>query len=308
MESTVHSIIRCDVAKRVWDCWDFQFGEIGQELFDVSEAALQIWDKRSVRDLEFFFVVAWSIWHNRNSVVFESVCSLPNHIWGFASRYLHEYRMERVAVNKKQAAGTERWTPPPPGVFKVNVDGATSEDGRNSSVGAIIRDSYGAVIAACCKYFQGHYSVAEVEALAVEAGILLAHNMKISQVIIESDAVSTVSDFSAKLVDGSLGHLYQGILAMLNSFSSWKIKHLKREYNKVAHELAHIARVNEVSQVWVGDYPSVLLELVQADCIGKFICLLPLSPLLYSNFCCLLSSSLCFVSKKIRQDPYALQA
>ena len=133
-------------------------------------------------------MVAWSIWHNRNSVVFELVCRLPNHIWGFAIRYLHKYRMERVAVNKKQAAGTERWTPSPPGVFKVNVD-------------------------------------------------------------------------------GSLGHLYQGILAVLNSFSSWKIKHLKREHSKVAHELAHIARVNEASQVWVGDYPSVLLKLVQADCI-----------------------------------------
>ena len=128
--------------------------------------------------------------------------------------------MERVAVNKKQAAGTERWTPPPPGVFKVNVDGATSEDGRNSSVWAVIRDSCGAITVACCKYFQGHYSVVEVEALAVDAGILLAHNMKISQVIIESDAVSTVSDIFAKLVDGSLGHLYQGILAVLNSFSS----------------------------------------------------------------------------------------
>ena len=171
-------------------------------------------------------------------------------------------------MDKKQAVGTKRWTPSPPGVFKVNVDGATLEDGRNSSVGAIIRDSCGAVIAACCKYLQGHYSVAEVEALAVEVGILLAHNMKISQVIIESNAVSTVSDISAKLVDGSLGHLYQGILAVLNSFSSWKIIHLKREYNKVAHELAHIARVNEASQVWARDYPSVLLELVQADCTG----------------------------------------
>ena len=150
----------------------------------------------------------------------------------------------------------------------MNVDGATSEDGRNSSVGAIIRDSCGAVTAACCKYFQGHFSVAKVEALAVEVGILLAHNMKISQVIIESDAVSTVSDISTKFVDGSLGQLYQGILALLSSFSSWKIKHLKREYNKVAHELAHIARVNETFQVWVGDYPSVLLELVQADCNG----------------------------------------
>ena len=98
--------------------------------------------------------------------------------------------------------------------------GATSVDGRNSSVGAIIRDSCGAVTAACCKYFQGHFLVAEVEALVVEAGILLARNMKISQVIIESDVVSTVSDITAKFVDGSLGHLYQGILALLSSFYS----------------------------------------------------------------------------------------
>ena len=211
---------------------------------------LRLLCKSGIRDQsEILNCFLWLLgrYHNRNSVVFESVCRLPNHIWGFAIRYLHEYRMERVAVNKKQAAGTERWTPPPPGVFKVNVDGATSEDGRNSSVGAIIRDSCGAVTAACCKYFQGHYSVAKVEALAVEAGILIAHNMKISQVIIESYAESTISDISAKLVDGSLGHLYQGILAVLNSFSSWKIKHLKREYNKVAHELAHRARVNEAS-------------------------------------------------------------
>ena len=89
VESIFHSIIRCEVAKRVWDCWDFQFDENGQELFDVFEAALQIMDKRPIRDLELFFVVAWSIWHNRNSVVFESVCRLPNHIWGFAIRYLH---------------------------------------------------------------------------------------------------------------------------------------------------------------------------------------------------------------------------
>ena len=173
-----------------------------------------------------------------------------------------------MALNKKQDAENGGWTPPPLGVFKVNVDGTTSVDGRNSSVGAIIRDFCGAVTAACCKYFQGQFLVAEVEALVVEAGILLARNMKISQVIIESDVASIVSDINAKFVDGSLGHLYQGILALLSSFSSWKIKHLKREYNKVAHELAHIARVSEASQVWVGISLLVLVELIQANCNG----------------------------------------
>ena len=52
------------------------------------------------------------------------------------------------------AKENSRWTPPLPRVFKINVDGATLEDGRNSSVGAVIRDSCGAVLAACGKFLQ----------------------------------------------------------------------------------------------------------------------------------------------------------
>ena len=61
VESIFHSLIRCEVAKRVGECWDIHFDENGQELYDVSDVALQILDKRTVRDLEMFFGVAWSI-------------------------------------------------------------------------------------------------------------------------------------------------------------------------------------------------------------------------------------------------------
>ena len=104
-----------------------------------------------------------------------------------------------MAVDKRQGAVHGGWSPSPPRVFNVNVDGATSVDGRNSSVGAVIRDSCGTVIAACCKYFQCHFSIAKAKALAVECGILLVRDMKISQVIIESDAASIVSDINDKL-------------------------------------------------------------------------------------------------------------
>ena len=195
---------------------------------------------------------------------------MSSHIWRFASRYLYEFKSARVAVDKSQRAEHGGWSPPPLGMFKVNVDGATSVDGRNSSAGVVIRDSCGTVIAACCKYFQGHFSVAKAEALAVECGILLARDMKISQIIIESDAASTVSDINDKFMDGYLGNLYQGIIALLSSFSSWKIKHVKRECNRVAHELAHIARSSETNQVWFEDPPPELIELVHADCTGLF--------------------------------------
>ena len=61
-----------------------------------------------------------------------------------------------------------KWIAPPRGSFKINVDGATSENERNSSVGVVIRDVNGKVLAACCSYLQGQYSVEEVEAMAME--------------------------------------------------------------------------------------------------------------------------------------------
>ena len=129
------------------------------------------------------------------------------------------------ALNKNPAKENSRWTPPLPGVFKINVDGVTSEDGRNSSVGAIIRDSCGTVLTACGKFLQAQFSVEEVEALAMEAGILLARDMKLTQIIVEFDAISIVNSINENFMEGSIGHLFQGILALLNSFTSWKINH-----------------------------------------------------------------------------------
>ncbi|XP_050260964.1 uncharacterized protein LOC126705795 [Quercus robur] len=148
-ETLFHSIIDCEVARRVWD---------------KLEATLDILRNGTNCDLEIFFGVAWSVWYNRNQVAFESKCQMPDQIWRFARSFLHDYKGALVSLNMNPAEKKKGWTPPSPGVLKINVDGATSKDGRNSSVGAVIRDSCGAVIAACGKFLQGQFSVSEVEA------------------------------------------------------------------------------------------------------------------------------------------------
>ena len=141
---------------------------------DIFNVALDILKNCTNCDLEVFFGVAWSVWYNRNQVVFESKCQLPSQIWRFARSFIQDYIGAMFALNKNPAKENSRWTPPSPRVFKINVDGATSEDGRNSSVGAVIHDSCGTILAACGKFLQGQFSVEEVEALAMEARILFA--------------------------------------------------------------------------------------------------------------------------------------
>ena len=75
----------------------------------------------------------------------------------------------------------------------------------------------------------------EIEALAVDASILLAKELGLQQVIIESNSLTIVQSISSKEVSRETYHIIQGILSILNCFSSWQIKYLKRDFNKVAH-------------------------------------------------------------------------
>ena len=170
-----------------------------------------------------------------------------------------------MTLNMNPTEKNNGWTPLTLGVFKINVDGATSEDGRNSSVSAVIPDSCGAIIAASSKFLQGQFSFSKVEALAMESGILLSQGMMLSQIIVESDALSVVSSVNGSFIEGSIGHLIQGILALLNSFSSWRVNHVNRNYNRAAHELAHLAIRNGDSQEWIGALPMVVQEIVQSE-------------------------------------------
>ncbi|XP_023880288.1 uncharacterized protein LOC111992658 [Quercus suber] len=149
-ESNLHIFVKCEIAKRVWRCWLDSPADLVNVNMDIVDIAMKILDSGTPSDLEIFFVVAWAIWHNRNKIVFKSLSQVPDYIWGFAKKYIIEFKSASAAYSQSLPQSEGKWMPPPPGVFKINVDGATSEYGRNSSVGVVIRDSAGDVCAACC--------------------------------------------------------------------------------------------------------------------------------------------------------------
>ena len=128
-ETLFHSIIKCEVARRVWDNWEGSSLGNWQGLMDISDVALDILKNGSNCDLEVFFGIAWPVWYNRNQVAYESKCQLPGQIWRFARSFLQDYKGALCALNMNPTKESSRWTPPLPRVFKINVDGATSKDG-----------------------------------------------------------------------------------------------------------------------------------------------------------------------------------
>ena len=61
-----------------------------------------------------------------------------------------------------------------------------------------------------------------------------------------------------------LYNLYSSF-SLLCSFDLWKVKHLKRNYNKAAHELAQIAKTTRTTQQWKGMEPPMLQQVLLID-------------------------------------------
>ena len=106
----------------------------------------------------------------------------------------------------------------------------------------VIRDCRGMVVVASAKLLSATYGVEVTKALVAEEGMLLACQMMLTRVILESNSFLVVQAISSNSLHGDLRPIIQGILDLLSSVNNWKVKHVKRDYNKVAHELVKLAR------------------------------------------------------------------
>ena len=262
IETTAHALFHCDHAKLTWAHWHNCPIDLSHCTREPVDFALAIAEKDSSFALELFFAVAWSIWWNRNQALHDDSGAPPRQIWDMANRILGEYKEACSFSNLPQVPSLTKWSAPPAGFFKINVDGAASDDGKPSSIGVIIRDCQGSPTAASSKVLSSPFSVEITEALALQEGVLLASEMGLSKVIFEGDALSIIQAVNEGNVGGDFGHIIQNIRDLSLSFTWCLFQHLNRNGNRVAHDLAKEARWSGVSQVWKGVVPSVVENLI----------------------------------------------
>ena len=183
-----------------------------------------------------------------------------------ATKYLKEYQATNMCAKKTTTLDAVVWRPPKPGWYKVNTDGATFDDIKCFGVGVVIRNERGEIMGALSKKFMLPLGGLEAEAKAIEDGVVLAWDLRLKDIIIESDAL-LVTNYLGKqsVMPSSIRKVVEGILEGLRKFNAWDVNHTRRSGNIAAHIMARQAKFLNVCNIWVEDTPPSIADQVQID-------------------------------------------
>ncbi|XP_073057409.1 uncharacterized protein [Primulina eburnea] len=185
--------------------------------------------------------------------------------------YLEEFqKAKRLWIPDPVAKHSDRvlkWTKPPLGHFRLDVDAGFHEQKGVFSVGAVITDHRGFICAASGRGIRHPGSVVAAELNAILFGLKLAVQGNYRNVWVFSDSVQAVNALTetTEIINHD-GVLISNIQELLQSGCFLRIRNVSRCSNKVAHCLAHFALSYPSPFTWGDDvYPSWLMDVVSID-------------------------------------------
>lgn len=116
--------------------------------------------------------------------------------------------------------------------FKINVDGAASDDGRKTGIEVVIRDCFGNPVAVMSKTLPAVYIAETTKAFALHQGVLLASKMEISHAILKLDSLSLIQSLNTGQDNNEIGHILHDIILAKLSFSWWFVLALEKGWKQ----------------------------------------------------------------------------
>ncbi|XP_075650882.1 uncharacterized protein LOC142621501 [Castanea sativa] len=265
-EKSGHILWGCKVAGEVWSNTKMKLPSmeiIPVDFVDIVWDILKGWPGI---DWELFAATAWGIWNNRNLVRHGGKSKSPKLIVKEVASYMKEVRQSKEVQIRPAPPSRQNWTPPKRGFYKINVDGAVYKEMGSCGVGVVIRNEAGQLMGAMSKKLEVPLKALEVEAKAVEEGIILAEKLSLNNVILESDAQVIVNSLSERSIAPSfILKVIEGAKLGLCGFDSWEGKHICRKKKSRAHLMAKNAKFVSDYVVWVEDTPPAIEQQILYD-------------------------------------------
>ncbi|CAN6302143.1 unnamed protein product [Urochloa humidicola] len=289
-EDEFHAVISCTKAKALRDelrkDWDLvpenRLVKSGPEWF------ILLIDDLSMESRAQLLFCFWRAWHLRNNVIHgdgkTSVYGSAKFVisyWQSLLQIRHGREDDKkgkapisrgwkLANEQRVKATSEQrrvWSMPPQGWIKLNVDAAFEPLSGETNLGMVIRDHTGKVLVSSWKHGLRCVSVEDAEAAACLEGIQLLSKWFRGPTVIDSDCHNVVSALKSKSDNrASFANMVKEIKSCLSVFPEVEVCKVGRECNRVAHELAQLAKRCMHSAVWRDQAPVCVHELLRNDC------------------------------------------
>ncbi|CAN1828205.1 hypothetical protein LINPERHAP1_LOCUS32159 [Linum perenne] len=157
-----------------------------------------------------------------------------------------------------------KWHNPPIGKLKCNVDAAFRERELWWGCGISLRNHEGAVVSIRTSWRRGLPTVKEGEALALLEAMEWLENSGYRDVIIEVDSSIVAAAVMSHEDDTTeFGGIIAKCREICNSQSSFQVNGVRRNRNRVAHELAQ--RSFSLASPFIGHAPPLWLESAMSE-------------------------------------------
>lgn len=151
-------------------------------------------------------------------------------------------------------------------VYKLNIDGSIFFDIQEVGIGVILRDIKGNAVMVVSKKEKALVQLENIKSLAILRGLQFCLQLGISNLIVESDCQSLVTELQNHQASLSpLGNIYKNIKDLMRCFQMCSVHFEHRQSNVEAHLLAKYAWHVTNVVLWYGKIPNFLSQSVWFD-------------------------------------------
>ncbi|XP_012065949.1 uncharacterized protein LOC105629045 [Jatropha curcas] len=207
-EFLLHLLVDCSFARDCWSCSVPGVVDIVDLQMDVS---FQDWLLNTVRVLtasylEFFFLVTWIIWRNRNQVLWTWVRSSIHHLLSSSKDWFMAWQAAQLRRSSQVKHGphvSTVWSLPSAGYFKCNFDAALRPNSSQMGAGWVLRDADGLLLHTCQVLIRGSYCPQVAETLSFREALNWIKGKSCANVVFESDSQLLVQAKQRRAVENS---------------------------------------------------------------------------------------------------------
>ncbi|KAA3474835.1 GTP cyclohydrolase 1-like [Gossypium australe] len=243
-EDIMHVLRDCTTAKEAWilvvplEKHSRFFSEPLQSWLTSNLCChLKLQDKETTWSC-LFGIIAWRIWKNRNLSIFQNIDWTPIELiksslsWAQSFETLNTDSKATVTYSRNLQHCSDNWV-------HLSSDRAVVRISGNASARGVVRDQNGNWILGFT-HFLGRCSSLEVELWGVLDGVLILLNKGYKKVKIQTDNLEVVRVLSMEDIVDSGTTILRRIKRLLHSEGQWEIKHVPRERNIIADQMAKI--------------------------------------------------------------------